>query len=523
MADNGTMTVSGSILDAGSVGTNDTDGILDVVNAWNSNTVMGVLLKGGEMRGGTLTNEAFEGISGFGLVSSKVINNGRILADQRGSTLIVQTAAHDNDWDGTTNAGQLSVNDGATLELHDNGSFQFYGTVSAVSHGTVFANGFDLDMKSGSALNLTGGTFKHSGTLSISLEGAVTVGAGLMGDPSSLVSTAAGGFSFNATNTTTLNAALQLDNPVTTVSPGAVFSGTSRLINMPGRLLAPHNTAVINVVVENRGTLSPGQSGIARNDTGSFVQTATGNLAIGINGTGVGSFDYLQVNGLVQLAGSLTVTLGGGYVPALTDTIPVIAATGVVSGTFSSVVQPAGMPAGLAFEPVYASNNVQLRVVTATQFDLWINTFGITNPADRTKSANPDSDNLNNLGEFATDGNPASGVNNGKIVGKIAMVGGEKVFTLTLPVRIGTVADPADPAGGQLGLKQSADGLFYTIQASDDLGAWTLAVAEVTGGDATAIQLGLPALNSGWIYRTFRSPGPVAGDPRELMRVMISD
>jgi hypothetical protein len=48
-------------------------------------------------------------------------------------------------------------------------------------------------------------------------------------------------------------------------------------------------------------------------------------------------------------------------------------------------------------------------------------------------------------------------------------------------------------------------------------------VTEVTGADAAAIQLGLPALNPGWTYRTFRSPGPVAGDPLEFMRVKISD
>jgi hypothetical protein len=48
-------------------------------------------------------------------------------------------------------------------------------------------------------------------------------------------------------------------------------------------------------------------------------------------------------------------------------------------------------------------------------------------------------------------------------------------------------------------------------------------VTEVTGPDADAIQLGLPAPNPGWTYRTFRSPGPVAGDPGEFMRVEISD
>lgn len=156
-------------------------------------------------------------------------------------------------------------------------------------------------------------------------------------------------------------------------------------------------------------------------------------------------------------------------------------------------------------------------------FETWISALGIANPADWLPAANPDHDSLNNLGEFATDGNPASGAGSGKIVGKIAPVGGVNAFTLTLPVRNGAILDPADPAGGELGLQQTVDGLFYKIQASDGLGAWTLAVDEVTGEDATAIQIGLPALNAGWTYRTFRSPGPVAGGSMKFMRVEISD
>jgi hypothetical protein len=166
---------------------------------------------------------------------------------------------------------------------------------------------------------------------------------------------------------------------------------------------------------------------------------------------------------------------------------------------------------------------VEVTYGSLSPFATWVNPFGITNPADKTKPADPDGDGLNNLGEFALDGDPTSGTNNGKIVGKIAPVGGVDVLTLTLPVRNGTVLDPADPAGGELGLKQTADGLFYKIQATDPLTAWSLTVSEVTGHDADAIQLGLPLPNPGWTYRSFRSPGPVAGDPIEFMRVEISD
>ena len=75
--------------------------------------------------------------------------------------------------------------------------------------------------------------------------------------------------------------------------------------------------------------------------------------------------------------------------------------------------------------------------------------------------------------------------------------------------------------GGPLVLTQAGDAVTYGIQASDELVNWTLDVTEVIGADATAIQTGLPALNEGWVYRTFRSPGPVEGDPLEFMRLVI--
>ena len=106
---------------------------------------------------------------------------------------------------------------------------------------------------------------------------------------------------------------------------------------------------------------------------------------------------------------------------------------------------------------------------------------------------------------------------------KIAPVAGSNALTLTLPVRTGAILDPADPAGGELGLIKVADAVSYRVQASDQLTNWTLTVAEVTGADATAIQLGQPALNVGWGYRSFRSPGPVVGDPVEFMRIFIGE
>ena len=42
------------------------------------------------------------------------------------------------------------------------------------------------------------------------------------------------------------------------------------------------------------------------------------------------------------------------------------------------------------------------------------------------------------------------------------------------------------------------------------------------GGVAPALDAGLPALNAGWTYRSFRAPGtPGAPDPREFLRAGV--
>jgi hypothetical protein len=519
LAENGTLTVNGSILDLRYVGTNAATGILNVVNAWSSAPFDRVLMKGGELRGGTLTIANSAGMSGHGRVTAKVINDTRITANTSADPLILHTAANDNDWDGTANTGMLQAT-GGTLELLDTSGFAFNGTVSATSGGTVNASGFELSMESSSTLNLSGGTFKQSNGITTDLFGTITVGAGT----SSLLGAGTGGFRFNATSVTALTGNLQLDCPVATIRADATFTGTGALKILSGCFVSADGGANVNVLTDNAGDFIVSGSGpTGRVDVKDYQQSAGGDLQLDLRGTALANYDRLLVGGTAQIAGDLELALGGGYIPVLGDTFSVLSATAGVIGTFNPLVQPTGMPAGLAFEVVYSPTLVQLKVVAAGSIDTWINTFGIANPADRTRAANPDHDSLNNLGEFATDGNPVNGASTGKIVGKIAPVGGSPTLTLTLPLRNGTVPDPADPAGGELGLIQAADGLKYRIQATDALGGWPLTVTEVTGADAAAIRLGLPGLNSGWTYRTFRSPGPVAGGSGEFMRVEISE
>lgn len=517
-ANNGTLTVTSSILDARNVGTADTDGIFNVVNPWNSASVVTVSLFGGELAGGTVILDNPLGLSGSGMVSARVINNTRISESGPAATLRLETAAHDNDWDGISGNGTLSANAG-TLELRDTATFPFSGTVDATAGGTVFANGFALSFNAGSAVHLTGSTYKS--TSSTELAGAITTHPG----PPSVLEVQAGSMlDFKPTSTTTLNANLQLVTNNGLIRPGATFIGSGALVIPAVSSVGPAAGANLQVLIDNSGSLQVGALGVGRNDAKDFQQSATGRLFFDLAGTALSLFDRLVVAGTAQLGGTLDLDLDGGFSPALGQTYNILTASAGVSGTFASVIQPATMPAGLKFQVNYQPALVQLEVVAKSPYEIWIDTFAaLTDPADKRKTANPDHDALDNLGEFALDGDPTSGASNGKIVGKIAAVGGVNAMTLTFPLRAGALPDLADPPGGQRVLKQTADGLLYTIQASDDLAAFPLDVIEVVGPDATAIQAGLPGLHPGWVYRTFRSPGPVAGDPSEFMRVMIAE
>ena len=101
----------------------------------------------------------------------------------------------------------------------------------------------------------------------------------------------------------------------------------------------------------------------------------------------------------------------------------------------------------------------------------------------------PDNDGLDNLGEFAFNGNPLNGADKGGIFHKIADsndAGTEAELILTIAVRVGIPAFSGSPSPSA-----SVDGVTYRIQGSTDLtgfGAWVSPVDPVprriaTGGD----------------------------------------
>ena len=158
---------------------------------------------------------------------------------------------------------------------------------------------------------------------------------------------------------------------------------------------------------------------------------------------------------------------------------------------------------------------LSLQSATAvTPYSSWAAAKGLDGVAGRdpAASANPDQDAFSNLLEFAFDGNPL--VSNGSLTqARSLSIAGTNYLTLTIATRNG-----AQFSGTSAQVSGSIDGITYTVEASSDLSAWTVPVVEATGAEVTAMQAGLPALDNGWTYRTFRPAAALATTPRIFLR-----
>lgn len=185
--------------------------------------------------------------------------------------------------------------------------------------------------------------------------------------------------------------------------------------------------------------------------------------------------------------------------------------------------------AGVAKGPgTYNSSNTggritgtgSLKVLGAEPYTAWIDGFAsLTTPADKAKDADPDHDGMNNLQEFALDGDPTSGAANGKVRSRIEAVGADQALVITLPVRVGTGAAFA----GSPSMTATRDQVIYTIQGSNALAVFDQPVSEIP-----VSSVGMPVLtDAAWAYKTFRLDGAVGGatprGPRGFLRASTQD
>jgi len=420
----------------------------------------------------------------------------------------------------TASAGEMQVkfngnNQDATLNLA--GDFTATGDFRFTNAGYTGAN---LNM-----INLIGAR-----TFNIAADTLTTIAPDIATGSLDPEATPAGSLIKAGGGTLTLTAASTANPDSSTVDAGTLLvngtlSGTTQV--NAGGTIGGTGTLTGGTTVE--GAVSPGGTAIGRLNSSSSVTLAPGSSYDFQIGSWAGATPGTHWDLLAAEQLTITATPAAKHVVRVTGTPADFEETGKSLVIANSIDPLAGFNAG-AIE-VDASGFIGTGTWAATQsgnsialtytpgaggsaYDLWAAALP---EGQRGATADPDNDGLPNFAEFALNSSPTSGVSSENRALKLATVGAETALTLTIPVRANAVF------AGATAKSASIDGVTYHVQAGDNLAAWDLVVTEVLGADATAIQQGLPALDTGWTYRTFRSPGPIAGDPQEFIRVVIDN
>lgn len=294
------------------------------------------LMTGGQISGAGafITNGSFEWSGGaFSGTGGLTVINGVTLTGagtkSLGRDAILNGASTWDDGPLVIDGATLLVNSGASLDIALGASQSVNGggqTGALTNSGEITKTGAN-DVTFGGEVAVV-----NAGTLRI-LEGALH----LVG-PSSYTQTA---------GTTVLNA-------------GATLSAET-LIDIQGGALVGEGLAAGDL--ENAGTISPASGGTgALTVDGDYTQTASGALNIDISST---ESDLLDISGVASFAGTINVTLLGGFTPAVGQRFTV--------ATFSSgsgVFATANLPSlsGVCFHVERTAN--QLEVVATMLGDL---------------------------------------------------------------------------------------------------------------------------------------------------------
>ncbi len=148
-------------------------------------------------------------------------------------------------------------------------------------------------------------------------------------------------------------------------------------------------------------------------------------------------------------------------------------------------------------------------VYTATApYSVFMDGFPSLTGSERDATEDPDEDGASNFEEFAHGSAPDSAAS---LPARAAAVH-EDHLVLTLLVRADTIF------GGSGPLTASHDGIFYQIQASADLSAFTLGVEELE----PPLTATLPSAPDGYEYRSFRLTDPTSARPGAFLRTATS-
>jgi uncharacterized repeat protein (TIGR01451 family) len=330
---NGTLAAT-SLTITGTIGSNFANNVILSNAALNVNPNSSI--------NGTLTSS---GTSSIGSAGSTVVVNGGITVN--GGTLTIAGNS-------LTNSGTATIALGSTLQLQ-NGT-----TLNNPAGATFSLNGGTIS--GGAALNNGGATnIASNSTIATPLSNAGTINVGGNATFSGVYTQTGGQLSLHAaiTNSSSLN-----------INGGALTG----------------NGVISGALNMNGGVLAPGPpTGIIAIDS-AYTQSVNSALNISIGGNTSGTqYSVLNApqNGTVTLAGTLNVSLIGGFVPVAGNSFTVVSCVGSATcraGTFSVTNFPA-LPNGLVWTIAYNANSVVINVSTpaagcAAGSNQWTGTAG---------------------------------------------------------------------------------------------------------------------------------------------------
>ena len=159
----------------------------------------------------------------------------------------------------------------------------------------------------------------------------------------------------------------------------------------------------------------------------------------------------------------------------------------------------------------FASSVSSDAVQIGTAYYAWASASGL-DPEVNGIADDPDGDGCFNIKEFAMGSDPLSDTDAGKQRVALDPIGGSKYFTYTFPAR-----HDANFARDEA-LLATVDRVVYTLDGSFDLNDCDEDVEELI----PALNIGLPALDAGWSYHSFRLSRPVSELSEGYIRLGIS-
>jgi len=381
-----------------------------------------------------------------------------------------------------------------------------------------------------SVLDVNGGSFTSTDPISGVLLGAATAGNAVMHVHAGTATAERVQFGQGILTGTSV---LHIGGGEMFVGAGGLVKGSTdpgflATIRLDGGLLGAKAawSSDLPVVTANTFTLFAADASSAPHDitlngamtgTGTLVKSGEGKVSL--TGTYTYSGATLVDDGILSL-----------NTPTLSDTATVEIISGAIldlpHGQEDTVADFLidGVPQGPGIynkttHSTLITGNGSIRVAPADPFFGWIDGFTtLTNPADKTKAADPDHDGMSNLEEFALDGSPVNSIGGGKVRARIEAIGAERALVITLPVLAGAVFDnlPGPAQDATIGK------VVYTIRGGNDLTTFNQGVTEIAASAAE-----LPGLTTGWNYRTFRLNGVIGGGtprgPKGFLDVNIAE